>query len=236
MVRERVGDWKLSWRFALAGLLGSVLVIALASTGISAGPFAGAQDHLFPAPAPDSRITLVAIDQRSATNLGGYPLVSNDLHADVINYLMSLKPSVILFDVPLSAETGLDHENKDAPTTAKLQAALKAAASKLVAVCTADQPVTLAFQQGETIGDRSFGVPDAANAIRGTKLRTSQTCDENESQEPAFMQALRIAGGIVDPLETRNGVATFGSHRIPLVDDEMLINFTRGTGPTCTYA
>src|SRR6266576_3248357 len=112
MVRERVGDWKLSWRFALAGLLGSVLVIALASTGISAGPFAGAQDQLFPAPAPDSRITLVAIDQRSATNLGGYPLVSNDLHADVINYLMSLKPSVILFDVPLTFETAPDLEGK----------------------------------------------------------------------------------------------------------------------------
>ena len=43
MVRQRVGDWKLSWRFALAGLLGSVLVIALASTGIAAGPFAGGQ-------------------------------------------------------------------------------------------------------------------------------------------------------------------------------------------------
>ena len=236
MVRQRVGDWKLSWRFGLAGVLATVLVIALASTGITAGQFAGAQHRLFPAPAPDSRITLVAIDQESATNLGGYPLVSNDAHATVINYLMSLHPSAILFDVPLSAETGPDHENKEAPTTAKLQAALKAAASKLVAVCTADQPVTLAFQQGEAIGDRSFGVPDAANAIRGTKLRTPVTCDENESQEPAFLLALRIATGIVDPLETKNGVATFGSHRIPLVDDEMLINFTRGTGPTCTYA
>src|SRR4051812_36102854 len=102
MVRERVGDWKLAWRFALAGLLGSGLVIFLASTGIAAGPFAGGQDQLFPAPEPDSRITLVAIDQASADILGGYPLVSNAYHATVINYLMSLHPSVILFDVPLA--------------------------------------------------------------------------------------------------------------------------------------
>ena len=235
MVRERVGDWRQAWRFALAGVMGSVLVIALASTGIAAGPFAGAQNRLFPAPAPDPQITLVAVDQDSARNLGGFPLTSNDYHAAVINYLMSLKPSVILFDLPLNSETGPDHENGDAPTTAKLQAALKAAASKLVVVCTADQPVTTAFQQGETIGERSFGVPDAANAIRGVKLRTSQTCPENESQEPAFLLALRIATGIVDPVEVSGGVAKFGPHRIPLTGDQMLIDFTRGSSPTCTY-
>jgi membrane associated rhomboid family serine protease len=39
MVRERVGDWKLAWRFALAGLLAGILVIALAQTGITAGTF-----------------------------------------------------------------------------------------------------------------------------------------------------------------------------------------------------
>lgn len=235
MVRERVGDWKLAWRFALAGLAASVVVIILSSTGITAGTFDGAQDRLFPGPAPDSRITLVAIDQLSARNLSGsYPLASNDYHAIVINYLMSLNPSAILFDVPLretprDPETGLE-------TTKKLQEALKAAAGKLVAVCTADDPVPDMFQQGEAIGERSFGVPDAANAIRGTKLRTTATCPENENQEPAFLQALRIAEGIVDPLETTGGVTKFGPHRIPLVNDEMLINFTRGTGPTCTYA
>src|ERR1044072_8985573 len=96
MVRERVGDWRQAWRFDLAGVMGSVLVIALASTGIAAGPFAGAQNRLFPAPAPDPQITLVPIDQDSARNLGGSPLTSNDYHATVINYLMSLKPSVIV--------------------------------------------------------------------------------------------------------------------------------------------
>jgi CHASE2 domain-containing sensor protein len=70
MVRERVGDWKLSWRFALAGLAAGVMIVILASTGAMAGTFDGAQDRLFPAPSPDPRITLVAIDQKSADNLG----------------------------------------------------------------------------------------------------------------------------------------------------------------------
>jgi adenylate cyclase len=235
MVRERVGDWKLSWRFALAGLVAGVLVIVFASTGAIAPTFAGAQDRLFPAPAPDPRITLVAIDQGSARNLGGFPLPSNDIHAQVINYLMSLNPSVILFDVPLNVETPPDQENNGALTNAKLQAALKAAASKIVVVCTSDQRVTETFQVGELIGERTFGVPDEASAIRGAKLRTTQTCTENENQEPAFLLALRIADGVVDPLEIDGGMAKFGPHRIPLVGDQMLIDFTRGTGPTCTY-
>ncbi|TMF95477.1 MAG: CHASE2 domain-containing protein, partial [Chloroflexi bacterium] len=92
MVRDRVGNWRLSWRFALAGLVAGLLVIALAQTGLTAGTFDAAQDRLFPAPAPDPRITLVAIDQKSANALGGYPLVSNAYHAHVINYLMSLNP------------------------------------------------------------------------------------------------------------------------------------------------
>src|SRR6266508_1892147 len=176
MVRERVGDWKLSWRFALAGLVAGVLVIILASTGVTAGTFDGGQDRLFPAPVPDSKITLVAIDQLSADSLGGYPLISNAYHAQVINYLISLNPSVILFDIPLN----------------------------------------------------TFTPPDPEDG--------SETCPENESQEPAFLQALRIADGITDPLETNGGQAKFGPHRIPLVGDQMMINFTRGTGPTCTYA
>src|SRR5438093_13103138 len=110
MVRERVGDWRLAWRFALAGVIAGILVIALAQTGVTSGAFDNGQDRLFPAPAPDPRITLVAIDQTSAQNLGGFPLVSNDYHAQVINYLVSLHPSVILFDVPLNVEPWLDRE------------------------------------------------------------------------------------------------------------------------------
>jgi adenylate cyclase len=234
MVRERVGDWRLAWRFALAGVLAGLLVIALAGTGIIRGTFDGAQDRLFGAPAPDSRITLVAIDQVSANNLGGYPLVSNAYHARVIDYLMSLHPSVILFDIPLTFLTRDDPETGE-DTNAPLEKALQSAASKLVVVCTADQRPLTQFEQGELIGERSFGVPDNANAVRGVSLRPRPTCDENESQEPAFLQALRISEGITDTLETKGSQAQFGSHRIPLVNGQMLINFTRGTGPTCTY-
>ena len=235
MVRERVGDWRLAWRFALAGLLAGILVIALAQTGITAGTFDASQDRLFPAPAPDPRITLVAIDQKSANNLGGYPLISNAYHARVINYLMSLRPAVILFDVPLNVFTAPDPED-GTNTNLALIDALKAAAKKIVVVCTADQRVFEQFQVGELVGERSLGFADAANAVRGVGLRTPQTCPENEAQEPAFLQALRISEGITGSLGISGTGATFGSHRIPLVGEQMMINFTVGTGPTCTYA
>jgi adenylate cyclase len=234
MVRERVGDWRLSWRFALAGLAAGLLVIALAQTGLSAGTFDAAQDRLFAGPAPDPRITLVAIDQTSADNLGGYPLISNAYHAHVIDYLAGLKPSVILFDVPLSTHTADDPEDKS-DTNRDLVKALTAAADRIVLVCTSKQPVYTEFQVGELIGDRGLGVPDGANAVRGVPLRTPQTCAQNESQEPAFLQALRIADGVADAIDTTRPFAQFGRHQIPLVGHEMLINFTRGPGPTCTY-
>ena len=110
MVRDRVGGWRLAWRFALAGVIAGILVIALTQTGVTGATFDAGQDQLFPAPTPDSRITLVALDQLSADRLGGYPLINNDYHAIVINYLMSLNPKVILFDIPLNVETGPDPE------------------------------------------------------------------------------------------------------------------------------
>jgi adenylate cyclase len=234
MVRERVGDWRLSWRFALAGLIAGILVMSIAQIGVTAGTFDAAQDRLFPAPAPDPRITLVAIDQTSANNLGGYPLQSNAYHAKVINYLASLHPSVILFDVPLPVLTGKDPED-GTDTDKALANAIAAVADRFVLVCTADLKPQAIFEVGEAIGERSLGNPDNANAVRGVSLRPQSTCQENESQEPAFLQALRISQGITDPLTVFGSVAHFGSHEIPLVNDQMLIDFTKGTGPTCTY-
>src|SRR5947209_2147398 len=51
------------------------------------------------------------------------------------------------------------------------------------------------------------------------------------------MQALRISQGIssalsINPAGTE---ATFGPHHIPLVGNQMLINFTKGGSPTCPY-
>ena len=47
MVRERVGDWRLAWRFALAGLLAGLMVLAVSSIGLVDRPFYAAQDQLF---------------------------------------------------------------------------------------------------------------------------------------------------------------------------------------------
>ena len=44
MVRERVGDWRLAWRFALAGVVAGLLVITLAQTGVTAGTFDAGQE------------------------------------------------------------------------------------------------------------------------------------------------------------------------------------------------
>src|ERR1700752_4938185 len=113
MVRERVGDWRSAWRSAVAGLVAGLLVIAVLQTGLLDGPFFAAQDRLFPAPAPDPGITLVAIDQKSRAAPGGYPW-SNAYHAQVIDNLAAMHPKVILFDVMLDNTTAaLETDPKD---------------------------------------------------------------------------------------------------------------------------
>src|SRR6266851_5447996 len=166
MVRERVGDWRLAWRFALAGLIAGMLVTAFGYFGLINRSFDAAQDQLFPAPSPDPRITLVAIDQKS-----------ND---------------------------------RPRPEFANFAAA---------------------------VGERGFATPDAADSIRGVEIHPTQTCPQNEAQEPAFLQALRISQGINSTLSVNAAgtEATFGPHHIPLVANQMLINFTKGGSPTCPY-
>src|SRR6267143_3494857 len=101
MVRERLGDWRLAWRFALAGLVAGLLVAALSTRGVMNGPFFAAQDQLFPAPAPDQSVTFIAFDSQSQKDMGAFPLPTNADHARVIKYLASLHPKVILFDFVL---------------------------------------------------------------------------------------------------------------------------------------
>ena len=236
MVRERVGDWRLAWRFALAGLIAGMLVTAFGYFGVINRSFDAAQDQLFPAPSADPRITLVAIDQRSNDSLGAYPWL-NSYHAKVINYLASLHPKVILFDVVLDHLTFNDPENPTENTDAELTSAIKSAGN-VVLVCTADDAPRPEFAAvAAAVGERGFSIPDAADKIRGVELRPKNTCPENEAQEPAFMQALRISQGIssalsINPAGTE---ATFGPHHIPLVGNQMLINFTKGGSPTCPY-
>ncbi len=235
MVRERVGDWRLAWRFALAGLIAGMLVTAFGYLGVISRSFDAAQDQLFPGPPPEPRITLVAIDQRSKDDLGAYPWL-NSYHAKVINYLASLHPKVILFDVVLDHLTPVDPENPGENPDAELASAI-ASARNVVLVCTADDAPRPEFSTvAAAVGERGFATPDAADSVRGVELRPKNTCPENEAQEPAFLEALRISQGIkalsVNAARTE---ATFGPHRIPLVSNQMLINFTKGGSPTCPY-
>jgi len=236
MVRERVGDWRLAWRFALAGLIAGILVSTFAYTGLITRSFDAAQDQLYPAPPADPRITLIAIDQRSKDDLGAYPWL-NSYHAKVINYLASLHPKVILFDVVLDHLTPTDPEDPKAKPDDDLAAAIKSAGN-VVLVCTADDAPRPEFSTvAAVVGDRGLGYPDAADSIRGVDLRPKRSCPENEGDEPAFIEALRISEGINMPLVT-NGAGTetaFGPHHIPLVGSQMLINFTNGSGPSCAY-
>lgn len=235
MVRERVGDWRLAWRFALAGLIAGLLVIALLETGVVDRAFDAAQDQLFPAPAPDPAITFVAVDSKTTSALGAYPY-NNGYHARVINYLASLHPKVILFDIVLDHPTFKDPESGE-DTDLELTNAITGAGN-VVLVCTAEEaPIANFSTVAAAVGDRGLAIPDSANAVRGVVLRPdpNSTCPENESAEPAFTLALRVANGISQPIQVSNGQATFGKHRIPLVGNQMLINFTRGTSPTCSY-
>ena len=235
MVRDRIGDWRLAWRFVLAGLVAGFLVIALLQTGITDPTFAAGQDQLFPAPAPDPQVSFVEIDSRSQKDIGAYPF-NNGYHARVINYLASLHPKVILFDVVLDHLTFSDVETGE-NTDKQLTDAISAAGN-VVLVCTVDDAPKGEFSTvAAAVGERGLGIPDQANTVRGVVLRPdpSSTCPENESDEPAFVLALRFAGGISAPIVVRDSEATFGSHRIPLVGNQMLVNFTRGSSPTCAY-
>src|SRR6202163_3513893 len=122
MVRERVGSWRSVWRFALAGLVAGVLVVATSQTAVVAPLFYGLQDQLFPVPAPSSQVTLVALDSTAARPFGPYPW-GNDIHAKVINYLASLHPKVILFDVMLDHFDDVT-QNRPGPGDLKLQKAI----------------------------------------------------------------------------------------------------------------
>ena len=144
----------------------------------------------------------------------------------MINYLAGLHPKVILFDVML------DHSG---PGDAQLAKAT-ADAGNVVLVCSADDsPLPMFAGAAAAVAGRELGVPDPANAVRGVPIRIAKSCADNPSREPAFVQALRIAEGINDPLTTTGNEAHFGQHTIPLVNGEMLINFTNGKSPTCGY-
>jgi len=156
---------------------------------------------------------------------------TNEYHARVINYLASLHPKVILFDVILDHSI-FDAENPNADED--LAKAIKDAGN-VVLVCTSSAGPIEQLQVGEPIGDLGFGTPDPANAIRSMSIQVKSTCLQNESHESAFVQALRIAEKTQDPIDVTGGLAHFGKHTIPLEHDQMLVNYTLGGSPTCSY-
>src|SRR2546423_4001036 len=165
MVRERIGDWRLAWRFALAGLVAGLLVMTLLQTGVTDPTFDAGQDQLFPAPAPDPQITFVEIDSRSQKDIGAYPF-NNGYHARVINYLASLRPKAILFDVVLDHLTFKDVETGE-NTDQLLTDAIRNAGNVVLACTVDDAPKGEFSTVAAAVGERAFRIPDPAHAGRG---------------------------------------------------------------------
>ena len=196
-------------------------------------PYFAAQDLLFPAPAPDNQVTLVAIDSQSQKDLGAFPF-PNSYHAKVINYLAGLHPKVILFDIILDHTTGIDQETGE-NTDVELKSAIQNAGNVVLACSVDSAPFQDFSAAAAAVGERGFANADASGSVRASTLRPDSTCDANEADEPAFIQAMRVAEGIEDPITTSGNVATFGSHHIPLDKGQMLINFSKGASATCRY-
>ncbi len=220
----------------MAGLAAALLVAGAIRFGVLAGPYANLQDRLFPAPPPAPYITLIAIDQDSQRQLGAWPW-SNLFHSRVIDYLASLKPSVIVVDFVLDHLTGIDAESGE-DSDASLVAAISKAGNVVLACTAEDEPLDNFAEVSAGVGDRVLGLPDAANTVRGVNLRAKPSCPQNEpEEEPVFLKALRIAERIGrTPLQIGPREAVFGPHHIPLTPGgQMLINFSRGPAPSCRY-
>lgn len=226
MVRRSLGDPRTAWRGTLAGLGAALLVAGLFASGLLAGPYAALQDLLFPRPLPGTQVTLIAIDQPSQDKLiqHSWPY-TNDYHAQVLEKLTLLHPKVILFDVVPALPS-----NPPSADDLRLAKAIHDAGN-VVMVCTADDPpstrrsdFSIFFGQAAAVGDRSLGLPDAANAVRSVPLQPAASCPANSDRRAAFVKALDLAG--------------FDTAQIPTQPDgQMLINFTDGKGAiTCPYA
>jgi len=225
MVRQSLANPRTAWRGAAAGLLAGALASAVFALGWLQGPYDALQDQLFPAPAPSDLVTLVAVDQKSSEALGPFPW-SNAINANVITYLAALKPKALVFDLVLDHLTGKDiPETPDVSSDDLLVAAITGARqyTTVILACTGDTHVRPQFAAAASaVADRGLGRNDAANDVRGVPLRPSPTCAENSAREPAFVTALHAAG-----------VST--SHVPTTPAGDMLINFSRGTSPTCPY-
>ncbi|HEY8643151.1 MAG TPA: adenylate/guanylate cyclase domain-containing protein [Candidatus Dormibacteraeota bacterium] len=225
MVRQSIADPRTAWRGAVAGLLAGILASAVFALGWLQGPYDALQDKLFPAPAPSGLVTLVAIDQSSEPLFGPYPW-SNSYHAKVIDYLASLKPRAIIFDVVLDHLSGNDiPETPNVNSDQLLADSIRNAAAQFpfILVCNSDSQLRPIFVAAATaVGERELGSTDQASNVRGVPLHPGARCADDHTGQPAFVKALSAVG--------------VPTSAVPIEKSEMLINFSRGSSPTCSYA
>lgn len=213
MVRPSLVDPSTAWRGVAAGLGAGGLVLGAFLSGVLGGPYDALQDRLWPAAAPSQEVTLVALDQTSEREIARHDWpISNSFHAQVIDSLARLHPRVIVFDIVLNQESGLDENRVD--TDQQLIDSIRRAGNVLIAcdVDTSEQPFNRFADVAAGVGDRGLDPPDRAGAVRSVAARSR--CG---GPAPLFAQALRAAGrGRPSP-------------------DHLLIRFSDGTSPTCPY-
>src|SRR2546428_175108 len=133
MVRQSLTGWRSVWRGAAAGVLVGLIVVGVLAAHVLGPAYDGLQDKLFAGIDPSQQVTLVAIDQASATGGKLQPLPGpwpwpNSYHAKVIDNLARLHPKAILVDIVLNRSDSADSE---------LAGAI-ARAGNVVLACTAD--------------------------------------------------------------------------------------------------
>ncbi len=72
------------------------------------------------------------------------------------------------------------------------------------------------------VGERELGSTDQASNVRGVPLHPGARCADDHTGQPAFVKALSAVG--------------VPTSAVPIEKSEMLINFSRGSSPTCSYA
>ena len=215
MVRPSLVDPRTAWRGIAVGLVVGAVLAAGSLSRVLGAPYDALQDRLWPGPAPAGEVTLVALDQVSENELARHDWpISNSYHARVIDALARLRPRVIVFDIVLNNESGPDENGVD--TDKQLLDSIRNAGNVVIAcdADTSDQPFSRFAAAAAAVGDRGFGPPDRAGAVRSVPLRAG--CG---GTEPLFVQAVRRAGYKAPP--TGGG--------------QMLINFSNGASRTCPY-
>jgi adenylate cyclase len=135
--------------------------------------------------------------------------------------------------------------NTDSLLVNSLEGARKAGIPVIIA-CTADDHPLPIFADAVSIpmpgsapgyvADTGLGFPDAAGQTRSVPLQPAKSCTANPSREPAFWRAVSQLENQVGAPRIEPGLAVIGTRRVPLTPaNEMLINFSTGTSPTCSY-